>query len=150
MSYLILPHVTTSYPVTPSYPNTVLLYPTPSNDILHRSTLDSTPSYIILSHLTTSYHVALSYPILHFILLPSYLTSNPVLLYPTPYNHILPRPTLESLPCPTLLDVVRWDWMGVKWQYHTVPYGRTWYIHGTWYMVGWQKDRGVGCGRHTV
>ena len=68
-------------------------------------TLDSTPSYLILPHLTTPYPVAPSYPILHCILLLSYLTSNPVLLYPTPFNHILPRPTLESpaiLPCPTL------------------------------------------------
>ena len=38
-SYLILPHLTTPYPVTPPYPNTVLLQPTPSNHSLHRPTL---------------------------------------------------------------------------------------------------------------
>ena len=95
--YLILPHLTTSYPVLPvSTPSYVVVYCHP--------TLDSTPSYRILPHLTTSYPVAPSYPILQCILLPSYLTSNPVISHPTPYNHILPRPTIESfaiLPCPT-------------------------------------------------
>ena len=55
--------------------------------------------------LTTSYAVAPSYPILHFTLLPSYPTSNPVLPYPTPSNHLPPRSRLASpaiLPCPTL------------------------------------------------
>ena len=45
-----------------------------------------------------------SYPVLPHPS-PSYLTSNPVLLYPTPHSHILPHPTLESpaiLLCPTL------------------------------------------------
>ena len=136
-SYLILPHLTTPYPVAPacillpSYltSNPVLLYPTPSNHILPRPTLDSsailsypispytvfyhhflpTSSYTILPHLITSYiilhwpsylilpHLTTSYPVAPAcILLPSYLTSNPVLLYPTPSNHILPRPTLDS------------------------------------------------------
>ena len=89
--------LTTSYPVRPlSTPSYGVFYCPP--------TLDSTPSYLILPHLTTSYPFAPSYPILQCSLLPSYLTSNPVLLYPTPYKHILPRPTLESpaiLPCPT-------------------------------------------------
>ena len=44
-----------------------------------------------------------SYPVLPHPS-PYYLTSNPVLRYPTPHSHILPRPTLESpaiLLCPT-------------------------------------------------
>ena len=84
-SCLILPHLTTSYPVVPSYPS--LLRPTlHSSAILPRPTTGffyhPTPSYLILSHPTTSYLV------LHWILLPSY----PVLPYPIPAYHILPRP----------------------------------------------------------
>ena len=44
-----------------------------------------------------------SYPVLPHPS-PYYLTSNPVLRYPTPHSHILPRPTLASpaiLLCPT-------------------------------------------------
>ena len=74
--YLILPHLTTSYPV--------LLLSTPPYVVFYcHPTLDATPSYLslifFLPHLTTAYPVAPSYPILHCILLPAYLTSNPVL-----------------------------------------------------------------------
>ena len=99
-SYHVLPHPTT--------PNHILPCLTSVDPILRvvycHPTLEPTPSYLILPHLTTSYPGAPPYPILQCILLPSYLTSNPGLLYPTPYNHILPRPTRESfasLPCPT-------------------------------------------------
>ena len=63
LSYLILPQLTTS----PSY---VVFYCQP--------TRDSTPSCLSLPHLTTAYPVVPSYPSLHCILLPAYLTSNPV------------------------------------------------------------------------
>ena len=121
MSYLILPHLTTSCPVLPlSSQSYVVFYCHP--------TLDPTPSYLSLPQQTTSYPVAPSYPILHCILLPPYLTtqsysilphlttsyivlhyilltSYPVLPYPTTANHTLHRPTLHSpasLPCPSL------------------------------------------------
>ena len=98
LSYLSLPHLTTSCPVLPlSTRSYVVFYCQP--------TLEPTPSYLILPLLTTAYPVAPSYPILHCFLLPPYLTSNTVLLYPTPANHILQRPTLQSpaiLPCPTV------------------------------------------------
>ena len=106
----VTPWAGTGVSCSPSYltPNPVLIYPTPHSHILLRPTLAS-PAILLCPTssyppLTTSYPVAPPYPILHRILLPSYLTSNPVLLYPTPSNHILPRPTLDPptiLPCPT-------------------------------------------------
>ena len=125
---------------TLSYTGFSLPYPTPSH-----------PSY------PTAFPGAPSYPILQRSLLPSYLTSNPVLLYPTPYNHILPRPTLSyrSLLHPTSSSLVHkffhifWHWCcnlllgGIGW----VRPGRVWWggrrIHG-YDRVGYGRVAGDG------
>ena len=102
MSYLILPHLTTSYPVSPLSYVEAYCHPT----------LDSTPSYIILPQILLRFYPVLPYPnhilpcqpfvypILRCVLLPSYPGFYPVLPYPTTSNHILPFRTF--LPHPTV------------------------------------------------
>ena len=84
-SYLILPHLTTPYPVTPPYPNTVLLHPTPSNHILHRPTLHS-PASLPCPTLSYSSLQPTLYPTA--ILTSSYTASSAILPCPTSSYHI--------------------------------------------------------------
>ena len=84
-SYLILPHLTTPYPVTPPYPNTVLLHPTPSNHILHRPTLHS-PASLPCPTLSYSSLQPTLYPTA--ILTSSYTDSSALLPCTTSSYHI--------------------------------------------------------------
>ena len=116
MSYLLLPRLTTSYPVAPlstrsyvvsycqsSLSYLILLHPT-SYTVSYCPTLLLLRFYPVLPHPTTSYHIlpclTFVYPILRCILLPSYTGFHPVLPYPTTSNHILPCRTF--LPNPTV------------------------------------------------